>query len=439
MSSLSPAVGHDDHKIPDVVSTDKALKAEHPRKSNCGHIAASSVHTITSSTPLQSTSASYFDDCIPPFTSVAKYCNAQRQEKRYEPLCNILNTIIDIAFHEKLHLKLPLPPLGKISFYHNDPNVVLQDNGQDSCGRPNIVAISQPTFEKYTKIHHEEFRISQEIKFLERDIAERASQISKLQTDKSGWTFGEDGNPVNHRIARLRQISSDAIEKRRKLMSVLLEFRRAHCVSTQSDQHTSEDRGLAMTQISWYEMLGPIEVKDTKPLHVLQAALAMWNSIVETRDVFPPSKIPVLGISAPSFKYVSSSLRCILYRPYYSRKMFSKAGAKRPLEEEAHSDQPRYGPRPKHYSSGAPLGGSLPSSQNPIRAEEQAASYALELLAGTNGIRSHCICILVDGEEVQSCYYDASGIIRSYAFNWFQNFEHFAAIIVALGCLDLAG
>ncbi|KAI0791838.1 hypothetical protein C8Q75DRAFT_56932 [Abortiporus biennis] len=172
----------------------------------------------------------------------------------------------------------------------------------------------------------------------------------------------------------------------------------------------------------------------------------MWNSTVETRDVFPPSTIPVLGISAPSFKYPRSHI--IPVRPPSSLQIIpgkcspkqAQRLKKRPLDEDTQSDQSRYSPRPKHDSSEArPRGGSLPSSRNPLRGEEHAASYALELLSSTNGIRSHCICILADGEEVQFCYYDASGIIRSYAFDWIQNFEHFAAIIVAFGCLDLAG
>ncbi|KAL4243913.1 hypothetical protein ABKN59_011148 [Abortiporus biennis] len=372
---------------------------------------------------------------------VEKYCNAKKEEEQYQPLCEIFNMILDIAFINKSELGLPSLPLGRIKFCRNDPNVVVRDNSQEAQRSPDIVALSQPVFEKYNKIHNDESELLQEIDRLEKDIDEYAGEISKLHAERSRQLFAEDGDPavvsVKSRITHFQQMADVAKEDRTKSLSRLRDFRKAHKISTQSNQHTIANRG-AMTQgIDWFEILGTVEVKDLKPSHARQAALAVWKQMIKQSTASSSSTI-LDDSAAPSVQdsYTTSSLPIDL-QENSSRKSQLRS-KKRALEEEAHSDQPRYGPRPKHYSSGAPLGGSLPSSQNPIRAEEQAASYALELLAGTNGTRSHCIGLVVDGEEVQFWYYDASGIIRSHVFDWFQNIEQFAAIVLVLGWLDLA-
>ena len=84
-------------------------------------------------------------------------------------------------------------------------------------------------------------------------------------------------------------------------------------------------------------------------------------------------------------------------------------------------------------SESPPADSSLPEN-----AVIQAASYALELLANTSGTRTHCLQMVVDGTDIQFWYYDAGGMIYSKTMSWVEDFEKFAAIIIAFASLDLA-
>lgn len=97
-------------------------------------------------------------------------------------------------------------------------------------------------------------------------------------------------------------------------------------------------------------------------------------------------------------------------------------------------------PASKRLKTGEGQDSSKPTVKDvPRNAVEQAASYALELLANTSGTRSHCLQLIIDGSHLQLWYYDAGGMIRSETMCWVTEFETFAAIIIALASLDLAG
>lgn len=72
----------------------------------------------------------------------------------------------------------------------------------------------------------------------------------------------------------------------------------------------------------------------------------------------------------------------------------------------------------------------------PRNVREQAASYALEMLANTSGTRTHVILLIIRDTRVQFWYYDAAGIIHTDDLDFVDEFEKFAAIIIAMSQLS---
>lgn len=70
-----------------------------------------------------------------------------------------------------------------------------------------------------------------------------------------------------------------------------------------------------------------------------------------------------------------------------------------------------------------------------LNAEEQIASYAMELFSIT-GLRSHALGMLIIDREIKLCYFDREGCIVTDSFDFIEEFDRFATIVVSLHLLD---
>ena len=74
-----------------------------------------------------------------------------------------------------------------------------------------------------------------------------------------------------------------------------------------------------------------------------------------------------------------------------------------------------------------------PKASTDLESAQQLASYALELMAGTNGTRLHCLGYVVKDDTITPWYFDASGMITtSDSLSLVRDFNKFAAFVVAL-------
>ncbi|KAF7794419.1 hypothetical protein EIP86_005553 [Pleurotus ostreatoroseus] len=73
----------------------------------------------------------------------------------------------------------------------------------------------------------------------------------------------------------------------------------------------------------------------------------------------------------------------------------------------------------------------LTKSRKPLSKRDH---YALETLACTFGTRLYCINILVKNDRLYFWYYDACGFIYTESISVVEDFEKFAAIVVAIAC-----
>ncbi|KAF7798384.1 hypothetical protein EIP86_009605 [Pleurotus ostreatoroseus] len=65
----------------------------------------------------------------------------------------------------------------------------------------------------------------------------------------------------------------------------------------------------------------------------------------------------------------------------------------------------------------------------------QSSSYALELLSGTQGTRTHCFGFVLKDDRITLWYYDASGVVYTQEFiSMISDFDTFAALIIGFAC-----
>ncbi|KAL4242301.1 hypothetical protein ABKN59_012073, partial [Abortiporus biennis] len=377
--------------------------------------------------------------------SVQQYCNAPKEVDRYEPLCNILNSIIDFANSNNSFPNLPTQPLGKIRFCRNDPNFIRRANTQEAHRKPDILALSDEIYQKYQQIHHDERTIMRERDILEKNIKNSAASIEVLKSSRSGKSRSEVRG-IENSIKGARQKVEDMEKRRMALVNSLQVFRERHGIPT-NDNRTHQTAGPITYGISWNELLSTLEVKN-KPLLERVAALQKWTLFQRARrlpstssDATNNANFADVAIEQP----IRQPLSLQDHRQAHSsdRAKVGHLHLKRAFEAPGvvQSDIPQHdgAGRTKRLRGAQPDNGGIPiKDDEKASLKEQAASYAVELLASTNGTRSHCICITFNGQDVQFWYYDASGMIRSEILDWFEEFDKFAAIIVALGCLDLA-
>ncbi|KAF7798369.1 hypothetical protein EIP86_009590 [Pleurotus ostreatoroseus] len=107
-----------------------------------------------------------------------------------------------------------------------------------------------------------------------------------------------------------------------------------------------------------------------------------------------------------------------------------KAGRKRFGQENLLADLDKSSTAKRRHSTGT----SAEVYDNASMAI-QSSSYALELLSGTYGTRTHCIGFVLKSDRISLWYYDAAGVVYTEEFvSMVDDFELFAAVIVGFAC-----
>ena len=310
-------------------------------------------------------------------TAMEDYCTATLETKRYDPWTRIANQIVSTA--HKYIPDIPARGLPDLFFVRNDPVVVKGRRPHYAQRKPDVLAVLHSTL-----------------------IALQTKSDPSVAKKKS--TTGEDISGSVYPTSNISWLDIiSCVEFKAGDQETLLTDWTEWVLSPQAEDISSSrwEHPHNSTMVS-------IDRLDT-PIH----AHLVLSSLKEHPEV--PSQPDADDMS------VHTSNESVIPSRDNKRKstttMTSASKKSKPAENEENSQKV-----------------DVPQS-----VEEQVASYALELLGDTSGIRRHCLLTTIDGPELQLWYYDAGGIIQSGSMNWIKEFPKFAAIMVAFASLDASG